>query len=73
MDLKDCEFDYYKLLMHLMNIGVLLGEQVCQTCKIKMSLKKKAQVPEKYAWRCWEYKSSYSVKNVYFLRGLKYP
>ena len=74
MDFKEIsEFDHYKFLMHLMSIGVLLAEQVCLKCKIKMSLSKKASVPEKYAWRCWKCKSSYSVKNGSFFEGFKIP
>ena len=74
MDFKDLsELDPYKLLMHLMSTGVLIGEQFCPKCKIKMSLSKKASVPENYAWRCWKCKSSYSVKHGSFFEGFKIP
>jgi hypothetical protein len=70
-DLK--ALDQLNFLLTLMNLGLLLPEKACPKCKEKCKLRKRNNVPEKYAWRCTRCSKYHSVKVGSFFEMFKSP
>ncbi|CAF0966107.1 unnamed protein product [Brachionus calyciflorus] len=52
---------------------ILIPEKTCMKCNRKCSLKKRSNVPEKFAWRCTNSTKFYSVKDGSFFQKFKLP